>query len=622
MAEAGTNLNSITAAREDVGDTINANGGNASGGTETKDVRWEERITESYDEKASVPANTVPDLFAEVLAFAGNQGGPVGTDQLQALLKELLLQVPQESLAAAYPKLSEQFEILLSTHEDDVLGPLYQTPVKNKSPSSNYARIDRNRRRAPNSSPLSVKSRTTLLFLGGGAGGNVFWGKGKKDNKPVVVKEIRVFADTEDELDDKLRDTLKEVAILKQLGKHSCIAHYMDHSIYRGETKNIMRQEHHRIEPRQIPVAVPTFDPADRPMFFASPTAHRSNLDTELIGDSPIIGLNAHSIQGTKDICRDGGAEDGGDVNEKHDASPEKSQTSSFARNPSEDSGVITLDTRVTATPPLTGVVWIFLDPCGFGNLLQQYVRVGHLFARIPQTVRFMVQILEGVAYIHSHRIIHRDLKLENILINKEHFYRSPFPTIKIADFGLSYQLKDGEDTTIEEGAIGSHFFSSPEQLNKLEHGFASDVYSCGIMFYSMLIEESKDTGTVGSDDYMHKFKVMRTVKKPTSVWMKRLGDVGIQRRLFDLIMSMTSKIAAERPSVEEALEEAKALLAIVQKPQKELVKPKVDFVEDSDEEKESDESSVALDEDLAEENDEDSSSHEGSDEDEDSDEE
>jgi len=56
-----------------------------------------------------------------------------------------------------------------------------------------------------------------------------------------------------------------------------------------------------------------------------------------------------------------------------------------------------------------------------------------------PEVRYFMGQLVEGTKYIHNHDIIHRDLKLGNMLLNEE-------MEIKIADFGLATRVEyDGE---------------------------------------------------------------------------------------------------------------------------------------------------------------------------------
>jgi calcium-dependent protein kinase len=62
----------------------------------------------------------------------------------------------------------------------------------------------------------------------------------------------------------------------------------------------------------------------------------------------------------------------------------------------------------------------------------------GDLYARIPYTeheaARITKQILSAISYVHERKIVHRDLKMENIIFESEH----PDSPIKVIDFGLS----------------------------------------------------------------------------------------------------------------------------------------------------------------------------------------
>jgi len=54
------------------------------------------------------------------------------------------------------------------------------------------------------------------------------------------------------------------------------------------------------------------------------------------------------------------------------------------------------------------------------------------IFASLPLLQTFLYQILRGIAYCHSHRVLHRDLKPQNLLIDRR------TNSLKLADFGLA----------------------------------------------------------------------------------------------------------------------------------------------------------------------------------------
>ena len=98
--------------------------------------------------------------------------------------------------------------------------------------------------------------------------------------------------------------------------------------------------------------------------------------------------------------------------------------------------------------------------------------------------IKYTQQILEGVIYLHKHRIIHRDIKGENILITQ-------LNNIKLADFGLSKQLEtlsstcdENYDMFLESRAI---MWTAPEIICKQNYGLNVDIWSVGCTIVEML---------------------------------------------------------------------------------------------------------------------------------------
>ena len=100
-----------------------------------------------------------------------------------------------------------------------------------------------------------------------------------------------------------------------------------------------------------------------------------------------------------------------------------------------------------------------------------------------PEAAYLTKQVLEGVAYLHSKGIVHRDLKLENILLADN----TAKTTIKIADFGLS---KVFSASTTLSTVCGSPLYMAPELLTVEQQGDYSpavDVWSVGVVLFILL---------------------------------------------------------------------------------------------------------------------------------------
>ena len=106
----------------------------------------------------------------------------------------------------------------------------------------------------------------------------------------------------------------------------------------------------------------------------------------------------------------------------------------------------------------------------------------------MPITERVMVQIAEGLQFMHSNLVLHRDLKPDNILMV------SP-ENIKIADYGWATSLKDTDSLY---GMCGTAAYCAPEAFKKHEkHTTAIDVYSLGAIFYLMVDPAKVNRGWV-----------------------------------------------------------------------------------------------------------------------------
>ncbi|WP_414513355.1 AAA family ATPase [Nostoc sp. PCC 9305] len=157
-------------------------------------------------------------------------------------------------------------------------------------------------------------------------------------------------------------------------------------------------------------------------------------------------------------------------------------------------------------------------------------------FQQFVPFLKIAIEITSKLAQIHTHHIVHKDIKPQNILINLE------TNQVKIADFGIAafipYQQQIVSSSSRIEGSLP---YLSPEQTGRMNRGIdhRSDLYSLGITFYEML------TGQLpfqGKDplEWVH----CHIAKSPPSP--KKLNS-DIPQMLCEMIVKLLSKVAEQR---------------------------------------------------------------------------
>ncbi|KAF0923148.1 hypothetical protein E2562_003364 [Oryza meyeriana var. granulata] len=122
--------------------------------------------------------------------------------------------------------------------------------------------------------------------------------------------------------------------------------------------------------------------------------------------------------------------------------------------------------------------------------MVLEFVNGGELFERIAikgklsekEGRRLFQQLIDGVSYCHDRGVYHRDLKPENVLVDQK-------GNIKISDFGLSALPQHLGNDGLLHTTCGSPNYIAPEVLqNRGYDGSLSDIWSCGVILYVMLI--------------------------------------------------------------------------------------------------------------------------------------
>ncbi|KAM4701492.1 rhodopsin kinase GRK1 [Discoglossus pictus] len=95
-----------------------------------------------------------------------------------------------------------------------------------------------------------------------------------------------------------------------------------------------------------------------------------------------------------------------------------------------------------------------------------------------PRACFYTAQIISGMEHLHQNRIIYRDLKPENVLLDND-------GNVRISDLGLAVELKENKNKT--KGYAGTPGFMAPELLQGEEYDYSVDYFSMGVTLYEMI---------------------------------------------------------------------------------------------------------------------------------------
>ena len=149
------------------------------------------------------------------------------------------------------------------------------------------------------------------------------------------------------------------------------------------------------------------------------------------------------------------------------------------------------------------------------------------------EAIPIFKQIVEGIKYCHENNVIHRDIKLENIIVDKN-------LNAKIIDFGFSTWFSEGQRLKL---SCGTPSYMAPEIVAKKEYyGPPTDIWSLGVLLYTMLTGNFPFHGAIEQDLYKNILRGTFNIPSYISDKAKRL------------ISQMMNKNPESRPKAEEVL--------------------------------------------------------------------
>ena len=148
-------------------------------------------------------------------------------------------------------------------------------------------------------------------------------------------------------------------------------------------------------------------------------------------------------------------------------------------------------------------------------------------------------QVLQGVRYLHRFGIVHRDLKLENIMMSNSTDRAVP----KIVDFGLSKIIGPNETATEPFGTLG---YVAPEVLKKQPYSFSCDMWSIGCILYALI------SGSLPFDHNNQKELMRMTMEDSLKFDLPTWDNISSQCK--NLITDLLKKSSSQRIRIEEAM--------------------------------------------------------------------
>ena len=119
--------------------------------------------------------------------------------------------------------------------------------------------------------------------------------------------------------------------------------------------------------------------------------------------------------------------------------------------------------------------IFIVMEYCE-GKDLMDYILTKTRLSEL-ESLKFFQQLINALFYLHSQNISHRDVKIDNMLLDRN-------KNLKLVDFGLSTKYTD--DTLLDQ-PCGTVVYAAPEVLDGNEyHGMLADVWSSGIVLFGM----------------------------------------------------------------------------------------------------------------------------------------
>lgn len=187
--------------------------------------------------------------------------------------------------------------------------------------------------------------------------------------------------------------------------------------------------------------------------------------------------------------------------------------------------------------------IYLIMEYCSGGNLAQRQQQRPYTEA---QAVAVVSQILSAVAYLHERNVVHRDLKLENIMFDAK-------GVVKIIDFGLATKYLS-DDYKVMTDRVGTLYSMAPQVLQGV-YTSKCDLWSIGVITYVLLCGHYPFWGPPRSMPWSKRRKIMiDRIMRGKYMRMEGPSWGGVSQEAKDFCVSLLQMDPNRRPTAKQAL--------------------------------------------------------------------
>jgi myosin-light-chain kinase len=179
--------------------------------------------------------------------------------------------------------------------------------------------------------------------------------------------------------------------------------------------------------------------------------------------------------------------------------------------------------------------LYVVMERCNGGELFERIVAEKKF--KESDVIDFSRQMFSAIEYVHSHHIIHRDIKADNFLLTGDGL------KVKLIDFGLAVKVSGSRH--ILSDVVGSAYYMAPEMLNH-KYSFQVDMWSAGVLMFLMIF------GRYPFDDETDEL-IFRKIQRGVAEWNSQ-ESVAVTSEAKDFIQRLLDVNPRARMTAIQAL--------------------------------------------------------------------